>query len=146
MNQPDLMDVSYCAFSNLRRAARVVSHLYDDILKPTGLKTTQCMVLATIGRSGKSTVTELADAMTMDQTSMTRALNVLHKQGLVERIFDEADRRRRLITLTAKGEEILELAMELRAQAQTKMIEMLGDDNLLHSIELLRLMTTQAQR
>ena len=146
MEDPDLMHVSFCTFSNLRRATRMVSQLYDEAMKPTGLKTTQCMVLAMIHRSGKSTVTELAQAMGMDQTSMTRSLNILKKQDLIERISDESDRRRRLITLTPKGEEILMLSLKLREEAQAKMIAGLGPEDTRIAVELLQKMTAVAQK
>ncbi|MBV7329026.1 MarR family transcriptional regulator [Chloroflexi bacterium TSY] len=145
MEKPDLFDLSYCAFSNLRATTRAVSQLYDEYMKPTGLRTTQCMVLANIGVRGKSTVTELAEAMMMDQTSMTRALNILKKEGMIKSVADEEDQRRRLITLTAEGERTLAMALDLRAQAQAKMIDGLGPEGVSDAIEMLSKMTAVSQ-
>ena len=146
MDKSDLFDLSYCVFSNLRQTTRAVSQLYDEFMKPTGLRTTQCMVLAAIDVRGESTVSELADVMMMDQTSMTRALNILKKEGMIERILDEADHRRRLITLTPEGERTLTLALQLREQAQAKMIEGLGVEGVGSLIEMLSNLTAVTKK
>lgn len=145
MKDADLYDVSFCAFSNLRRATRVVTQLYDEFLKPTGLRTTQCVLLATINARGKCTVTQLAEMMQMDQTSMTRALNVLKKQGLIKQIPHENDQRKRLVTITPEGAHILAISMPLREQAQAKMIESLGAEETREVIKLLSKMVTAVQ-
>lgn len=146
MDDSDLFDVSFCAFSNLRQATRVVTQLYDEYLKPTGLRTTQCVLLANISARGKSTVTELAEAMLMNQTSMTRALNVLKKQDLIKQVPDEEDQRRRLVTITPEGERILAMSMPLREQAQAAMIEGLGAEETREAIKLLSKMVTAVQK
>lgn len=81
----------------------------------------------------------------MDQTSMTRALNILKKAGMVESVADEADQRRRLITLTAEGERTMAMALDLRAQAQAKMIEGLGPEGVHSALEILSKMSAVSQ-
>jgi DNA-binding MarR family transcriptional regulator len=145
MDQPDLFDISRCACGNLRLATRAVTQLYDEFLKPTGLRTTQLTVLFTVGIHGKSTVTELTEAMMMEHTSMTRALDVLKRQGLIESVPDDEDKRKRIISLTAEGERMLEIAAPLREQAQAKMISELGSEDLYKALELISKMAAAAQ-
>jgi len=52
-----------CICGNLRRATRVVTKLYDDTLKPSGLKLTQFSLLSSLMALGSSTLNELAENM-----------------------------------------------------------------------------------
>ena len=45
--------LSPCVCSTLRMVSRAVTQLYDDILRPSGLRVTQFSILATIARSGR---------------------------------------------------------------------------------------------
>lgn len=47
-----------CACFNLRKAARAVTQLYDDALRPAGVLATQLPLLAATGRLERATVTE----------------------------------------------------------------------------------------
>ena len=46
--------LSPCVCSTLRMVSRAVTQLYDDILRPSGLRVTQFSILATIARSGEA--------------------------------------------------------------------------------------------
>ncbi len=50
--EPGLL--SPCVCSTLRMVSRAVTQLYDDILRPSGLRVTQFSILATIARSGET--------------------------------------------------------------------------------------------
>src|SRR5690606_329151 len=92
-----------------------------------GLQKTQFTLLVMVAILNQSTVSDLAEMLVMDQTTVTRGLDLLKKQGLVESVPGE-DRRTRLVTLTAQGEEMLEKAMPLWEQAQAKMLGELGPE------------------
>ena len=80
--------------------------LYDRELAPTGLRLTQYSLLATLRREGGDTgiaVSDLAAAMDMDRTTLTRNLRPLLDQGLVELGADESDARVRRALITASG-------------------------------------------
>src|SRR5687768_17137386 len=69
-----------CACYNLRRAARAVTQLFDSHFDEIGLKATQFTVLAVLAheneRETEPTVTELADALVLEQSSLSRNLAV----------------------------------------------------------------------
>ena len=141
-NEPKIMDHSkllpaqYCINSNLRKACRVVTQMYAEALKPTGLQKTQFTMLVTVGIMGQSAVSDLAEVLVMDQTTVTRNLNLLKKQALIEMIPGE-DRRIRLVTLTTQGEEVLMQALPLWEQAQANMLNKLGSEKAGQLLELL---------
>lgn len=114
-HQPSFPD---CACFNLRRAARLVTQLYDRRLAPSGLKATQFTLLAMIAGAGKGiTITELAGRLGTDRTTLTRNLRIVEKERLV-RIDPGDDRRERIVVITEEGRRRLAEAAPLWRQAQ----------------------------
>jgi len=118
-----------CAYNNLKVMTRVVSSIYDEELRPVGLRASQLALLWAIramepvefGRLGATTFT--------DQTTLSRTVALLKKAGLVNiRIGD--DRRVRVITLTPKGLERFAVAMPLWERAQARADELLSLEEL----------------
>jgi DNA-binding MarR family transcriptional regulator len=118
---PDLRD---CACFSIRRAARAVTQLYDDMLRPSGLRATQFSLLAVIRLTGTGTITALADAAVMDRTTLTRNLKPLAEAGLVA-VREGDDARVREVTLTAAGAR-LAAAQPYWEKAQRRMTDALG--------------------
>lgn len=114
-----------CACFNLRKASRTVTQLYDEILQPSGLLATQFTLLVAIAIAGSATITRLATELVMDRTTLTRNLKPLERQGLIE-ISPGQDLRTRVVKLTASGSEALFKALPLWEQAQTRVVEGLG--------------------
>lgn len=114
-----------CTCFNLRKAARVVTQIFEAALEPSGLKATQFSVLAVLAAAGTATMTGLARALVTDRTTLTRNLRPLVKQGLIA-IESGADRRTRFVALTGRGRAKLEAALPLWKKAQTRMVEGLG--------------------
>ena len=63
-----------CVCANLRMAARAVTQLYDDAMRPAGLRVTQFSILSAAGRLGPTTLTRLGHATRTDRTTLTRTL------------------------------------------------------------------------
>lgn len=106
-----------CAGFGIRRAARAVANLYDQALAPCGLKGTQFTLLNAIATAGRPTITQLADLLLMDRTTLTRNLQPLARQGLV-RITSSRDRRARDVALTPEGLKSVRRALPLWEKAQ----------------------------
>ena len=118
-----------CAYNNLKVMTRVVSSIYDEELRPVGLRASQLALLWAIramepvdfGRLGSTTFT--------DQTTLSRTVALLKKAGLVSvRVGD--DRRVRVISLTPKGVERFAVAMPLWDRAQTRADALLSLEDL----------------
>ena len=115
----DAINASRCNCTALRKATRRISQLYDTALAPSGLKTTQRAILAQLGRSGPTTVGELAEALVMDAGALAHTLKPLERERLVAVTVDPSDRRNRLIKLTRRGRARLAESDALWAKAQT---------------------------
>ena len=114
-----------CVCNTLRMAARRVTQLYDEALRPSGLRVTQFSILATLARLGAANLTPLTEALVMDQTTLTRSLQLLEAQGLIERVA-QPDGRVKAMRVTARGRRALRHAGALWAQAQTSVLRAVG--------------------
>jgi DNA-binding MarR family transcriptional regulator len=117
--------LSPCVCSTLRMVTRAVTQLYDDVLRPSGLRVTQFSILATIARMGEANLRGLEDALAIDQTTLTRSVAILERDGLIERAPDP-DRRIKAVRLTAKGKRAQAVARPLWGQAQDKVLREWG--------------------
>jgi len=117
--------LSPCVCNTLRMATRVVTQLYDDALRPSGLRVTQFSMLAAIARLGEANLRQLEEALAIDQTTLTRSLGLLERDGLTERV-DNPDRRVKAMRLTAKGRATLAVARPLWSLAQDRVLRELG--------------------
>ena len=102
LDTPTLLEAAGCACFNLRKATRAVTQLYDDALRPSGLRCTQFSLLTLLKASGTVAMTKLAEDAVMDRTTLARNLEVLERGGLV-RIRSGEDARVREIELTRGG-------------------------------------------
>lgn len=118
-----------CVCFNLRRASRMVSQLFDGILRPSGLRITQFTLMVAISLRGSTPIQELAEILGMDRTTLTRNLKGLEEAGIVS-VAVGTDRRSRLVSLTPKGERALDDAMPAWRQAQQRAVETLGEERL----------------
>lgn len=126
----DLRDTSAalrCICFNVRRTDRVLTQFYDEVLAPSGLSAPQFGLLSTIAQVAPVTINHLAEMMNMDRTTLTRNLDLLVKQGLVQNEEGE-DRRMRLVLLTEEGEQALERAWPLWEEAQARIERALGGE------------------
>lgn len=114
-----------CTCFNLRKAARAVTQLYDDFLRPANLRATQFSLLGVIQGMGPVSISELADAAVMDRTTLKRNLELLEREGLV-RIRPGEDARVREVSLTNAAQERLAAAFPLWERAQAHVAGRLG--------------------
>jgi DNA-binding MarR family transcriptional regulator len=131
----DIREFTDCSCLRLRRAARDVTRLYDRHLEPTGLGANQLTMLTTLYgidrfAGGPVTMRVLADHAGLDQTTLSRNLKPLVRQGLVSARPGPADRRARILAVTAKGRAKLNEAWPLWRRAQAEMKKALGADAL----------------
>jgi len=125
-----------CTNFKLRQLTRRVSQHFDRIVASAGLKTTQYSLLSHIERLGPVSPGELARAMTMDASTLTRNLKPLLKLGWAE-LGPGVDGRSRVVVATAAG-----LAKRAEASRQWKRAQLdinarLGNAKVAHLHELL---------
>ena len=121
-------DLRACVCNKTRKAARVVTRLYDEALRPARLRATQFALLVALGDDGAMSIAALAKLMAMDRSTLTRNLRPLEAGGLVAR-GDEGWRRSRSVEITAKGRARLRQGLPLWEAAQSEVLRRLGSAN-----------------
>ncbi len=106
-----------CAAVRTLSAARVMTRHFDEALRPTGLTITQFTLLVTIGMTEPDSISEMGQWLNLDRTTLTRNLKPLETAGYVVR-GEEGPARKRKITLTPAGQDILKTAYPLWQKAQ----------------------------
>jgi DNA-binding MarR family transcriptional regulator len=113
----------YCA--TLRQATRVISQKYAAALRGTQLTNTQYTLLTVLTQMPKPRVNDLAEAMAMDQTTLSRTLKVMERDGLISTVSG-ADRRESRWLITARGRSRMARALPRWQKAQREVEKVLG--------------------
>src|SRR6266403_527920 len=118
MSRDGLSGPDDCNCLAARQAARHITQFYDQLLAPSGLRTTQFSILAKLRRLGPMTINALAAEMVMDRTTLGRNILPLERDGLIAVEQGSRDRRSKELRVTAAGEARLRAGTKGWAQAQ----------------------------
>ena len=130
-----------CLAHALRRADRVASQLYNEHLMPLGIRITQFSVLRALDVQGTTTASQIQDLLVMDQTTVSRALKPLVRDGYIS-VAEGATKREKSLSLTTEGKKLYQQATGPWRDAQELFRKKLGkgQDDLL--IELSKQVVT----
>lgn len=116
-----------CIAVRLRMLNRVVTNLYDDALRPLGLKVSQLNILVVAAKLGTARPAEVCDTLLLDASTLSRNVERMQAHGWLEVVPDE-DRRAQPFRLTAAGRALLTKAVPLWEKAQEQSAELIGED------------------
>ncbi len=117
-----------CLCANVRRASRVLSQVYDEAMRPLGLRMTQFSILQALSLMGMRLQGDLAEFLALDTTSLTRAVGLLQKRGWVT-VKKGKDRRERWLSLSASGKKELARIRPAWQMVQTNVRATLGEEH-----------------
>ncbi|HJP98154.1 MAG TPA: MarR family winged helix-turn-helix transcriptional regulator [Rhodanobacteraceae bacterium] len=123
---PALFETTRCLCLASRRAARTITREFDQALRAYGLRATQFTLLAALHLAGQRSISELAELLSADRTTLTRNLAVAEQHGWVSLRTDRHDARSRLAAITAKGSRTLEAALPTWRAVQQQLLDQLG--------------------
>ena len=116
-----------CLALRLRLLNRAVSAVYDDALRPWGLKVSQANVLAALQNMEGATPTRLGRALLLGKSTLSRNLERMREQGLL-RSAPGDDGRTVIFQVSAAGRRLLEDLLPAWRRAQREVHELLGED------------------
>ncbi|HXZ03065.1 MAG TPA: MarR family winged helix-turn-helix transcriptional regulator [Stellaceae bacterium] len=116
-----------CLCLHVQRAARSLARRYDDALRPVALTNGQFSLLTSLHRVEAASIGGIAALLAMDRTTLTANLKPLERRGLVKVTVDPANKRGRLLTLTASGRALLAAALPLWRRAQAATERLIGE-------------------
>ena len=115
-----------CIATRLRMADRVITKVYDDALRPLGLKVTQMTMLVVAEDRGLIRQAEVGAELRLDDSTLSRNLERMRANGWLEEV-SEGDARVHSYRLMAAGRALLDKAMPAWRSVQTKAKHLLGD-------------------
>jgi DNA-binding MarR family transcriptional regulator len=125
-----------CSNARLRQLTRRVSQHYDHEMAKIGLKTTQYSLLSQVLQRGPIRPGDLAKAMVLDASTLTRNLKPLVAAGWIT-VVSGADSRSHLVAITEAGREKRVEAQRRWKAAQESLNELLGVERVLALHELI---------
>ncbi len=114
-----------CTSYRLHRAALAASRFYERHMAGSGLGMAQFALLSTMHDLHGSTVTDIAEAIGLERTTLTRNLETLKKRRLIA-VAEGRDGRTRAVHLTNQGREAFQKALPFWKKAQSLMSKTLG--------------------
>ena len=127
-------DESFCALvaqkciaNRVRLLNRAVSTLYDEALRPHGLRITQMSILVVASVLGEATPRDFARILCLEKSTVSRTLDRLRARGWID-VRPGADARSTSVRITAKGAAKLRAVSSAWRRIQRKAQEILGDD------------------
>ena len=115
-----------CIAVRLRMLNRVVTNLYDDALRPLGIKVSQMNILVATGKMGLARPAEVSARLHLDVSTLSRNVERMKARGWLE-VVPEEDARAQPFRLTAQGRRLLEQATPAWKQAQDQAHALLGE-------------------
>lgn len=116
-----------CAFQQVKLVGRVVGTLYDEALRPVGLRASQLALMWAILAMEPVDLTSLGAATLTDATTLSRTVQSLRRAGLVG-VSAGDDRRVKVLRLTTAGKARFAAAMPHWERAQREAARIMSLD------------------
>jgi DNA-binding MarR family transcriptional regulator len=118
-----------CIAVRLRLLNRVVTNLYDEALRPLGLKVSQLNVLVVTAKLGLAQPAQVCDLLQLDPSTLSRNVERMRAKDWLEVVPGE-DARAQPFRLTPQGKRLIEKAVPAWEEAQQKAAELLGEEGM----------------
>jgi DNA-binding MarR family transcriptional regulator len=115
-----------CIAVRVRLLNRVITNLYDDALRPLGLKVSQANILVVAAKLGVARPAQVCELLNLDASTLSRNVERMQAKGWLEVVPDE-DGRSQPFRLTAQGRKLLEKAVPAWEEAQEQATALLGE-------------------
>ncbi|CAN7687726.1 MarR family winged helix-turn-helix transcriptional regulator [Rhizobium sp. LjRoot254] len=129
-----MSNACYCIV--LRKASRRISAVYDEALAPYGINIAQFSAIRNIIRHEPISLTDLADKLDLDRSTVGRNMKVLERMGIVATATG-ADHREAALSLTAEGKALLVKTEPIWHDVQVQIEDRLGPEHSRQLSELL---------
>ena len=124
--QPEDLIFEQCLAGRLRILNRVVTNMYDEALRPLGVKTSQLNILVAAGKLGLARPAEICERLHLDTSTLSRNVERMRAKGWFE-VVGDVDGRAQPFRLTTKGHKLVEKAKPRWEEAQKKVRKLLGN-------------------
>ena len=116
-----------CIANRVRLLNRAVSSMYDDALRPHGLRITQMSILIVVSMLGEASPGDVGRILCLEKSTLSRTLDRLRARGWID-VLPGRDARSMRVRITAKGTAKLRSVSSAWRRTQRKAQEILGED------------------
>ncbi len=137
--RPELDCSTMGVVARLRKTSNIWTSTLEVIFKAHDLSIIEFDILATLRRTNEAvTPTELYHSLMLSSGAVSTRIEQLVKRGFVQRIASEQDRRSCKVTLTDKGIEIIDVAVNAHVANMNNMLTVLNQKEQKQLTELLK--------
>jgi DNA-binding MarR family transcriptional regulator len=115
-----------CIAVRVRLLNRVITNLYDDALRPLGVKVSQLNILVVAAKLGLARPARVCDLLHLDASTLSRNVERMQAKGWLE-VVPDPDGRTQPFRLTPEGRGLLDRLIPAWQQAQRKATAVLGE-------------------
>jgi len=115
-----------CIASRWRAANRAITSIYDQALRPLGVKVSQFNILIATAKMGVARPRDLGTHLRLEASTLSRNLERMRASGWLETVADASDLRSQSIRLTRSGLQLIEEGYPLWERAQREAAAWLG--------------------
>ena len=116
-----------CIAVRLRMVNRAVTNIYDDALRPLGLKVSQMNILVAAAKLGTARPADICDRLHLDVSTLSRNVERMKVRGWLE-VVPDTDGRAQPFRLTTQGAKLLGQAAPRWKRAQHRVKQILGEE------------------
>ena len=121
--------------ANFRRTSRALTQLYENALRPVGLRATQFTIMQALSLAGEVTQSQLSGILAMDSTTLTRTLRIMDREGWIAERRGQ-DRRERRLRLSRAGETQFKRALPAWEKVQSQLRHEMGEQSWKNLLEI----------
>jgi DNA-binding MarR family transcriptional regulator len=118
---------------------------WNHFAKSTGLSMPQISILMQLHHKGPCGMSEVSDRFDISAAAASQLVDKLVHAGYLERTEDPSDRRAKLLSLSAKGEELIQQGTEERYRWMDDLTSKLSTEEQVKVVEALDILTKAAQ-
>ena len=115
-----------CVGVRVRMLNRAMTRIYDDLLRPHGIKFSQMNILTVVTLRGPVQPIEVTRILSIEKSTLSRNVRIMDANGWIESLAGDAGNTR-LLRVTRKGRRLLEKAAPAWSAAQEQVISLLGE-------------------
>ena len=130
-----------CLCANFRRTVRALTQVYEEALRPLGLRGTQFTILQALSLAGEVSQGQLGEILALDSTTLTRTLAIMGRRGWITKRRGRDGREWRL-SLSKAGRKEFERVSPSWEHVQEKLHKQLGDQRWKELFQLNHELTT----
>lgn len=92
-------------FQVLNALMKMMKGFAHSQIRAGGLNDTECMICSYVYSHENCSQDDVVKALCMDKTTVTKSMQALEKKGVILRVSDKTDKRRKVLSLTEEGKD-----------------------------------------